>query len=139
MIYRTDFHMHSTYSDGRSAPEDYVAPAIAAGISEIGFSEHLTLFKELENWNMNPINLPTYIEHIDNLRNTVKNIKIKTGLEVDYFIGKEEETREYLRLLPLDYVIGSVHYLGEKTVDISPDFYKGKSIEIGRASCRERV
>ena len=129
MIYRTDYHMHSDYSDGRSVPEDYIAPAIAAGLSEIGFSEHLTLFKDLEDWNMNSVNINSYIKHIETLRINTKNIKIKLGLEVDFFFGKEKEIREYLSLLPLDYIIGSVHYLGEKTVDVGPEFYEGKSID----------
>jgi histidinol-phosphatase (PHP family) len=129
MIYKTDYHIHSCYSDGRSSPEDYIAPAIAAGLSEIGFSEHLTLFKDLENWNMNPLNISSYLIHIETLRNKIKNIRIKTGLEVDYFAGKEKEIHDYLSPLPLDYIIGSVHYLGEKTVDMGPEFYLGKSID----------
>lgn len=129
MIYKTDYHMHSSYSDGRSSPEDYIAPAIAAGLSEIGFSEHLTLFKDPEDWNMNPVNVTPYIDHLEILRNASKKIKIKTGLEVDFFAGKEEEIRAFLKPLPLDYIIGSVHYLGEKTVDVGPEFYEGKSID----------
>jgi histidinol-phosphatase (PHP family) len=129
MIYKTDYHMHSSYSDGRSTPEDYIATAISAGLSEIGFSEHLTLFKELEDWNMNPVNISPYIDHIESLRKKIKSIKIRTGLEVDFFSGKEEEIRSYLSMLPLDYIIGSVHYLGEKTVDVGPEFYEGKSID----------
>jgi histidinol-phosphatase (PHP family) len=129
MIYKTDYHMHSSYSDGRSVPEDYIAPAIAAGLSEIGFSEHLTLFKDLEDWNMNPVNISPYISHLEALQNSTKSVKIKIGLEVDYFAGKEEETSAYLTPLPLDYIIGSVHYLGEKTVDFGPEFYEGKSID----------
>jgi len=129
VVYKTDYHMHSIYSDGRSVPEDYIAPAIEAGISEIGFSEHLTLFKDLEDWNMNPVNISPYINNIEALRDKTKNIKIKIGLEVDFFAGKEEETRDFLSPLPLDYIIGSVHYLGEKTVDLGPEFYEGKSID----------
>jgi len=129
MIYKTDYHMHSSYSDGRSVPEDYIAPAIAAGLSEIGFSEHLTLFKDLEDWNMNPVNISPYISHLEALQNSTKSVKIKIGLEVDYFAGKEEEISAYLTPLPLDYIIGSVHYLGEKTVDFGPEFYEGKSID----------
>src|SRR5665811_1593465 len=129
MIYRTDYHMHSSYSDGRSVPEDYIAPALAAGLSEIGFSEHLTLFKDLEDWNMNPVNISPYINHLEALRKTTQNIKIKIGLEVDFFAGKAEEIFNYLHQLPLDYIIGSVHYLGEKTVDFGPEFYQGKSID----------
>ncbi len=128
-MYKTDYHMHSVYSDGRSSPEEYIAPAIAAGLSEIGFSEHLTLFKDLEDWNMNPVNISPYINNIQTLSNNTKTIKIRTGLEVDFFAGKEKEIREYLRPLPLDYIIGSVHYLGEKTVDVGPEFYEGKSID----------
>jgi histidinol-phosphatase (PHP family) len=129
MIYRTDYHMHSTYSDGRSSPEDYITHAIAAGLSEIGFSEHLTLFKDLEDWNMNPVNISPYINHIRRLSDRIKSIKIKIGLEVDFFEGKEEEIRTFLSSLPLDYIIGSVHYMGEKTVDLGPEFYEGKSID----------
>lgn len=129
MIYRTDYHMHSSYSDGRSVPEDYISPAISAGLSEIGFSEHLTLFKDLEDWNMNPVNISPYINHLETLRNKTKEIKIKIGLEVDYFAGKEKEIHDYLASFPLDYIIGSVHFLGEKPVDLGPEFYEGKSID----------
>jgi len=139
MIYKTDYHMHSSYSDGRTTPEDYISPAIEAGISEIGFSEHLTLFKDLEDWNMNPENVFSYIEHINSIRENVKSIKIKTGLEVDFIRGKENETNDFLRPLELDYIIGSVHYLGEKTVDAGPEFYKGKSINMLYESYFESV
>jgi histidinol-phosphatase (PHP family) len=128
MVYKTDYHMHSLFSDGRSEPEEYVGAAIAAGLSEIGFSEHLTLFKEPDDWNMDPVNMNTYISHLESLRRRTKNIKIKTGLEVDFFSGKEDKTRDFLSPLPLDYIIGSVHFLGEKTVDYGPEFYEGKNI-----------
>ena len=129
MIYKTDYHMHSNYSDGRSVPKDYIPPAIEAGLSEIGFSEHLTLFKDPEDRNLNPVNISPYINHLERLQNTIKSIKIKIGLEVDFFAGKEKEIDAFLHPLPLDYIIGSVHYLGEKTVDVGPEFYEGKSID----------
>jgi histidinol-phosphatase (PHP family) len=129
MIYRTDYHMHSVYSDGRSIPEDYIAPAIVAGLSEIGFSEHLTLFRDPEDWNMKPVNIDPYLKHIENLREKTKELKVKTGLEVDFFPGREDDIRNFLSPLPLDYIIGSVHYMGETTVDLGPDFYEGKNID----------
>ena len=128
MIYKTDYHMHSTFSDGRAVPEDYIQPALSAGISEIGFSEHLTLFRELEDWNMNPANIPSYLNYLDSVRGNTNHIRIRTGLEVDYFEGRDYELKEFLDGLPLDYVIGSVHYLGEKTVDFGPEFYERKDI-----------
>ncbi|HBE40795.1 MAG TPA: histidinol phosphate phosphatase, partial [Bacteroidales bacterium] len=57
MHYRTDYHIHTTFSDGKALPEEYIAPAIAAGISELGFSEHLSLYKEDQDWVMNPENV----------------------------------------------------------------------------------
>lgn len=129
MVYKTDYHIHSSYSDGRSAPEDYIPTAIAVDLSEMGFSEHLSLFNDAGECNMNPANISRYIKHIENLRKGKNNIKIKIGLEVDYFEGKEEEISAYLSRLPLDYIIGSVHYLGENSVDIGPEFYKGKNLD----------
>jgi len=129
MVYRTDYHIHTSYSDGRSAPEDYINTALACGLSEIGFSEHLTLFRQLEHWNMNPEMTSTYVKHIETLRNNTEKIQIKTGLEVDFFAGKEDEILNFLSPLQLDYIIGSVHYMGETTVDEGPDFYEGKNID----------
>lgn len=139
MIYRTDYHMHSTYSDGRCIPEDYIVPAIEAGLSELGFSDHLTLFKDPQDWNMDPEMINSYISHLQNLRENTSGIRIKIGLEVDYFEEKEEEIRSFLDPLPLDYVIGSVHYLGPKTVDLGPEFYEGKNIDFLFESYFEKV
>jgi histidinol-phosphatase (PHP family) len=129
MIYKTDYHIHSSYSDGRSVPGEYISPALLSGLSEIGFSEHLNLFKDPQEWKMTPINISSYITLLETLREKTKNIKVKIGLEVDYFAGQDEAIRGFLDPLPLDYVIGSVHYLGEKTVDLGPEFYVGKSID----------
>jgi len=129
MIYKTDFHMHSIFSDGRARPEDYVAPAIEQGMCEIGFSEHLALFGETEPWHVNPGNISIYLNNIETLKYQVTDLKIRIGLEVDFYKGKEEEISSFLKPLDLDYVIGSVHYLGEDSVDEGPEFYNEKSID----------
>jgi histidinol-phosphatase (PHP family) len=129
MVYRTDYHTHTTYSDGVSPPEDYISAAIRYGFSEIGFSDHLTLFRDQDVWNMDPLDLQSYIDHIENLKEKSDDIVIRTGLEVDYIEGKESETGTFLQSLPLDYIIGSVHFLGEKTVDMDPGIYQEKNIE----------
>ena len=128
MIYRTDYHVHSLFSDGKSPPEDYIAPAVAAGLKEIGFSEHLTLFMGSLHWSMDSRAVKPYLARIAKLRKNTMNIKVKTGLEVDFFPGKEEEISSFLNGISLDYVIGSVHYLGDATVDMGPEFYEGKNI-----------
>jgi histidinol-phosphatase (PHP family) len=129
LIYRTDYHIHSSFSDGRAAPEDYIAPALAAGLDEIGFSEHLTLFRESLDWSMNASDVEPYLKHINNLSRNVTSIKVRKGLEVDFFPGKEKEICSLLKKTKLDYAIGSVHYLGDSTVDMGPEFYDGKSID----------
>jgi histidinol-phosphatase (PHP family) len=130
MIYRTDYHTHTTYSDGKANPEEYVLQAISAGIDELGFSEHLNLFVPDQEWSMAPGRVPEYIADIARLKKSVSGIKIKTGLEVDYSPGMEEEIYRFINDLDLDYVIGSVHYLGEATVDSGPDYYKNKDIDV---------
>lgn len=129
MIYRTDYHIHSSFSDGRAAPEDYIAPAVAAGLNEIGFSEHLTLFRESLDWSMNASDVGLYLKHINNLSRNVTGIKVRKGLEVDFFPGKENEIWSLLKKTKLDYAIGSVHYLGDSTIDMGPEFYDGKNID----------
>lgn len=129
MVYKTDYHMHSRYSDGRSEPEDYVATAIIQGFNEIGFSEHITLFRGPQQWVMDPSKIPSYLEHILKLEKNNRAIKIRKGLEVDYFPGKEKELQSFLEPLHLDYIIGSVHYQGDQTVDVGPEFYEGRDID----------
>lgn len=129
MPYRTDYHIHTTFSDGKSAPEEYISTAVAMGISEIGFSEHLSLFRDNQAWCMNPADVHGYISCISNLKTINTDILVRTGLEVDYYPGKEKEIGLFLNDLDLDYRIGSVHYLGEKTVDLGPEFYEGKDID----------
>ena len=128
MVYRTDYHMQSSFSDGRSLPEEYIGYALAAGLSELGFSDHLSVIDNLDDNNMNPANVSSYINHITKLQRETGNLKIRIGLEVDYFEEKEKEIRDFLRPLPLDYVIGSVHYLGKKSVDLGTEIYEHENI-----------
>jgi len=129
-MYRTDYHIHSTFSDGRAIPEEYVESAIRIGLNEIGFSEHLTLTKELQRWSMDPARLPEYVDYIGSLKKRYPEIAIRTGIELDYFPGMEKELSNICESYPFDYIIGSVHYLGDQTVDLGPEFYLGKDINL---------
>ncbi|HLN20810.1 MAG TPA: histidinol-phosphatase [Bacteroidales bacterium] len=128
-MYKTDYHMHTIFSDGRAEPEDYLLPAIKAGLQEIGFSDHITLFLERQQWNMDPAGINQYIERMMSVKEKARGISVRIGLEVDYFPGREEEIKEYLEPLPLDYIIGSVHYQGEFSVDEGPEYYKIKNVD----------
>lgn len=130
MTYRTDYHIHTTFSDGREEPEASILAGIQAGLKEIGFSEHITLIPEKQKWSMDPARLPEYGKHIAMLRQRYPGIAVRMGVELDYLPGKEKELGEIVSAFPFDYVIGSVHYLGSQTVDLGPEFYMGKDIDM---------
>lgn len=90
MIYKTDYHVHTWFSDGKGAPEEYIGPAVAAGLKEIGFSEHLTLFRGKLDWSMDAPEIEPYVRHIEALKESVTGIIVKTGLEVDFFPGRKK-------------------------------------------------
>ncbi len=127
-MYRTDYHIHSSFSDGKAAPEEYVEAAIKAGLDEIGFSEHVTLTAEKQRWSMDTERLPEYVGYIDSLKKKYSSIVVRTGIELDFFPNRENELQQICNEFSFDYVIGSVHYLGEQTVDLGPEFYIGKDI-----------
>lgn len=130
MIYRTDYHIHTTYSDGREDPEASIKAGMAAGLREIGISEHITLVPEKQKWSMDPARLPEFARHIGRLRKQFPGIAVRMGVELDYLPGKEKELNDIVSAFPFDYVIGSVHYLGKDTVDLGPEFYIGKNIDL---------
>lgn len=130
MIYGTDYHMHTSYSDGKREPEAYIEAAIKLGMKEIGFSDHLNPSGGDNLWCMDHKRLPEYAEHILRLRKEHTDIAVRLGLEIDYLPGMEEETERIINSQPFDYIIGSVHYLGAETVDLGPEFYIGKDIDL---------
>jgi histidinol-phosphatase (PHP family) len=130
MIYGTDYHIHTTYSDGREGPEACIEAAVKKGLREIGFSDHLNPAGEHLKWCMDHNRLPEYAEHIMKLKAKHPEIAVRMGIEVDYLPKMEKETERLISSFPFDYIIGSVHYLGEETVDLGPEFYIGKDINL---------
>jgi len=129
MTYGTDYHLHTVYSDGKREPEAYIEAALKLKLREIGFSDHLNPSGGDLKWCMDHEKLPEYAEHILRLKREHKDIAVRLGLEVDYLPGREKETERIINSLPFDYIIGSVHYLGDETVDLGPEFYLGKDID----------
>lgn len=104
---KTNYHMHSNYSDGKADPEDYVKTAIEKGFVSIGFTEHgPTKFKK--PWELKPENVGKYFFEIDRLKKLYADkIEIYCGLELDFLPGVESnDFYEH----DLDYRIGSIHY-----------------------------
>lgn len=113
---RSNYHSHCTFCDGRSTPEDFVKFAISKGFRAYGFSSHSPLPFETF-WNMSADDMPEYLQEIERLKNKYQDkLEIYTGLEIDYLDETYNPSIPYFRNLPLDYRIGSIHFL--PTADI---------------------
>lgn len=129
MIYKTDYHIHTIYSDGKEDPQACIDEAIRKGLREIGFSDHVNPDKGNLKWCMDHALLPQYCETILKLRKQYSDIELRIGIELDYIPNMLSETEKIINSFPFDYIIGSVHYMGEETVDLGPEFYVGKDID----------
>ncbi len=117
-----DYHMHSILSDGKNSYEEMILSGIEKGLDEIGFSDHVCL--KPVSWTISPVDIPVMSEQILELKVKYRDqIKVKYGIEIDYFPGKEDEIQNLINSLPLDYVIGSVHFIGDWNFDTDKSLY----------------
>ena len=122
MLGLVDYHTHTVLSDGANTHEEMVRVAIEKGLDEIGFSDHVCL-KPVE-WAIDVIDIPVMGRLISDLKAKYKDlIKIRYGIELDYFPGRENELRDLISGIPLDYVIGSVHFIGDWNFDTDKSLY----------------
>jgi histidinol-phosphatase (PHP family) len=112
-----DYHIHTKASpDAKGTMEEYIKIAEEKKIEEIGFSEHI-LLKHFENRSDLLIReMPNYVQGFLETRQK-SLVPIKLGAEVDFFDDKIERIREFVNKYPFDYVIGSVHVIGNWIVD----------------------
>lgn len=122
MIGMVDYHMHSVLSDGKNSYEEMIRSAISKGLDEIGFTDHVCL--KPVDWAIRMEDIPVMTRQILDLKAEYKNeIQIRYGIEVDYFPGREDELRDLIDSIPVDYVIGSVHFIGDWNFDTDQSLY----------------
>jgi histidinol-phosphatase (PHP family) len=112
-----DYHTHNylcKHADGTI--EEYIRHAQHIGLKEIGCSDHSPMPNEWDSA-VRMTEDQFYKEYkptILTLKEQYKgSIDVKFGIEADFFRGTEEWVRTFLGNNEFDYVIGSVHYLGE--------------------------
>ncbi|AEI38843.1 histidinol-phosphatase HisJ [Paenibacillus mucilaginosus] len=117
---RIDYHTHHVRCGHASGDlEEYVVKGIEIGLTQLGLSDHMPLLHVdpetyLPGMAMPMDELPRYVEEAFRLQQKYKDqIDIRVGLEGDYIEGWEKQIEEIIRAYPWDYVIGSVHFLGE--------------------------
>lgn len=119
-----DYHMHTPLcGHAVGEPREYALSAIKAGLGEIGFSDHAPLVAYPDpKLAMSFEQLPGYHKMIETVRAEFKGkLVIKVALEADYIKGYEPRTAEILSAYPYDYIIGSVHFIGDWGFDNPED------------------
>jgi histidinol-phosphatase (PHP family) len=154
-----NLHTHTHFSDGSSAPEEYVKEAIRQGFSVLGFSDHSPVPFE-NNFAIKEERMDEYVNTIISLKDKysqsiavtfplsppllkerwakgeVDVIKILLGLEIDYIPGITKSIEEYRKINSFDYFIGSVHLVRNGN---NPDlwFIDGQDISIYDAGLKD--
>ncbi len=128
-----NYHVHTYFSDGSDEPEAYIIKALEIGLKSIGFSDHAPIKGYPTNWNMDLNNLDAYYNDLNYLKEKYKNqIEVLVGLEIDYVPNLVSPNSNYLKIENLDFVIGSVHFLGKLNDGTYWDFEGNiKNIEKG--------
>lgn len=122
MSYMVDYHMHTTFSDGKDNYLSYLEVARKKDLAEIGFTDHITLAPV--DWCVEEVDFPVMRENLKNLCNNFsEDVQVRFGLEMDYFPGKEEDIKRIISYFPVDYVIGSVHFIGDWNFDSDKSLY----------------
>jgi histidinol-phosphatase (PHP family) len=124
----TDYHVHLRQDEIADTPaadwftagnaERYREAAAERGIEELGVSEHVYRFTQAldvwdhEFWRECAIDdLDAYCEYVR------EETDLRLGIEADFVPGREDRMAELLDGRDWDYVVGSVHFLGETSVD----------------------
>lgn len=117
-----DSHCHTSYSKHATGTvDDLVRASITAGVSILTITDHAPFPVDINN-RLLASELDCYFADIERARQTYQGqITILRGLELDYMLGTEAYNLELLARYPMDFVIGSIHYVevpGEPMVKV---------------------
>jgi len=126
---RTSYHCHTNLSDGGCSISDHIRAGVAAGLDEIGISEHYTLLPgKRVSWSMAQAGLADYFVALHAAREQAgERIIVRYGLEADFIPASVVELGRILEAYPFDYVIGSVHFIDDFPVDARADYWEALS------------
>lgn len=109
-------HIHTTFSDGDSSIEDYVNAAKEFGVSEIGISDHFDyLFKK--SYSMRLDQVGEYVQAVEKAKSREDNLKIKLGIEIDYFLGMDSRINSVIKSYNFDFKCISVHWIAGQQIN----------------------
>jgi histidinol-phosphatase (PHP family) len=107
-----NYHMHTHHCDGNGEPREYAEAALRKGMPRLGFSAHNVLPFPTD-WTMPPANLESYLREVREVRDSYRGpLEIFLGMEADFIPGVTSPVHPGILGLGLDFVIGSVHFIG---------------------------
>jgi histidinol-phosphatase (PHP family) len=125
----TSYHNHTDWSDGGCTLAEQIAAARALGLEELGISDHFTLTPDGSHveWSMPLDRLDDYVAELLRARDETRGVALRVGVEADYFPETADDLRALLARHPLDFVVGSVHFVEGFPVDESADLWEALS------------
>lgn len=118
----TDYHLHLRPDQlDAVAAEAFTEKNVARyrevaderGIAELGVSEHVHRFRQaLDVWR-HPFWVEQAVDDLAAYCEFVRSTPLKLGIECDFVPGAEDRTGTLLDSHDFDYVIGSVHFVGD--------------------------
>jgi histidinol-phosphatase (PHP family) len=127
----TDYHVHLRPDDEGTPPQRYFTAAnaeryreaaSAKGIAELGVAEHVHRFTAaLDVW-QHPWWRRWARDDLDDYVGFVREeTDLRLGIEADFVSGREDRMANLLDGHEWDYVVGSVHFLGDFAVDVDDE------------------
>jgi histidinol-phosphatase (PHP family) len=122
----TDYHLHLRADEPETPPaefftsanvERYLEAAESAGIEELGVSEHVYRFADSLAICRHPFWEENATDDLGAYCEFVRSTPLRLGLEMDFVPGAEDRIANLLDRHALDYVVGSVHFIGDVAVD----------------------
>lgn len=129
-----DYHIHLERGEyKREWLDKFIQVGHQRGIEEFGIVEHLYIFRETEkllyqNKHVKSMQTRSLNDYFNFLEKMKREYNIKIGLEIDYVEEFEDKIKEFVKDLPVDFLIGSVHYLEGWAFDLDKD-WSNKNIE----------
>jgi histidinol-phosphatase (PHP family) len=123
----TDYHVHLRPDDADATPERYFTSgnaeryretAAERGIAELGVAEHVYRFSAaLDVWE-HPFWRRYARDDLDAYCGFVREeTDLRLGIEADFVPGREDRMASLLDGRDWDYVVGSVHFLRDRSLD----------------------
>ncbi len=100
MLMLANYHVHSTFCDGKQTPEEIVRAAVERGFSAIGFSSH----------GHTPFDLRYCMKDTAGYLREIRRLKDAYRSKIQIYVGLEEDAHALADRTQFEYLIGSSHY-----------------------------